>query len=76
MQFTRTQTVLASILFVQVVLILLLRSPLTGGGAAPEPGLLLPELADLGVNPFQIFQAFRYNLSGGYGAEVQGKAIP
>ena len=29
------------------------------------------ELADLGVNPFQIFQAFRYNLSGGYGAEVQ-----
>ena len=46
MQFTRTQTVLASILFVQVVLILLLRSPLTGGGAAPEPGLLLPELAD------------------------------
>ena len=29
------------------------------------------ELADLGVNPFQIFQAFRYNLAGGYGAEVQ-----
>lgn len=29
------------------------------------------ELADLGVNPSQIFQAFRYNLSGGYGAEVQ-----
>ncbi len=29
------------------------------------------ELADLGVNPFQILQAFRYNLSGGYGAEVQ-----
>jgi len=29
------------------------------------------ELADLGVNPFQIFQAFRYSLSGGYGAEVQ-----
>lgn len=29
------------------------------------------ELADLGVNPFQIFQAFRFNLAGGYGAEVQ-----
>ncbi|NOQ22282.1 MAG: MMPL family transporter [Candidatus Aegiribacteria sp.] len=29
------------------------------------------ELADLGVNPYQIFQAFRYNLAGGYGAEVQ-----
>ena len=29
------------------------------------------ELADLGINPFQIFQAFRYNLAGGYGAEVQ-----
>lgn len=29
------------------------------------------ELADLGVNPSQIFQAFRYNLAGGYGAEVQ-----
>jgi len=29
------------------------------------------ELADIGVNPYQIFQAFRYNLAGGYGAEVQ-----
>ena len=29
------------------------------------------ELADLGINPYQIFQAFRYNLAGGYGAEVQ-----
>jgi len=29
------------------------------------------ELADLGINPYQIFQAFRYGLSGGYGAEVQ-----
>ncbi len=29
------------------------------------------ELADLGVNPYQIFQAFRYNLAGGYGREVQ-----
>ncbi|MCD4775185.1 MAG: efflux RND transporter permease subunit [Candidatus Aegiribacteria sp.] len=29
------------------------------------------ELADLGVNPYQIFQAFRYNLAGGYGREIQ-----
>ncbi len=29
------------------------------------------ELADLGINPYQIFQAFRYNLAGGYGREVQ-----
>lgn len=29
------------------------------------------ELADLSINPYSIFQAFRYNLSGGYSEELQ-----
>jgi HAE1 family hydrophobic/amphiphilic exporter-1 len=29
------------------------------------------ELADLGLNPYQVLTALRYNLSGGYGAEVR-----
>lgn len=29
------------------------------------------ELADLGINPVQLLAAFRYNLAGGYGGEVQ-----
>jgi HAE1 family hydrophobic/amphiphilic exporter-1 len=29
------------------------------------------ELADLGINPYQVLMALRYNLSGGYGAQVR-----
>jgi hydrophobic/amphiphilic exporter-1 (mainly G- bacteria), HAE1 family len=29
------------------------------------------ELADLGINPYQLVMAFRYNLAGGYGAQIR-----
>lgn len=56
MQFTRTQTVLASVLFVQVVLILLLRTPLSGGKGSVEAGPLVPELSDGEVRRIELVE--------------------